>query len=86
MKKADPVLTFGDNIKGYTVEYDNLKVGNVIIENIALVEGLMHNLLCISQFYDKGYKVDFGTVNCSIIRKKSGSLYPKGANKVKLIC
>ena len=61
VEKAGPTVTFGDDSKGFTKGYGNLKIDNVIIENISLVEGLKHNLLSISQFCDKGYKVDFRT-------------------------
>ena len=56
--KDGPQITFGDDIKGFTVGYDNLNVGNVIIKEISLVGGLKHNLLSISHFIDKGYKVE----------------------------
>ena len=36
-EKAGPVITFGDDSKGYTVGYGKLEARNVIIENIALV-------------------------------------------------
>ena len=49
VKKAGPIITFGDNIKGYTVGYGCLEFGNVVINDIALVDGLMHNLLSVSQ-------------------------------------
>ena len=48
-----PSVTFVDNSKGRTVGYDKYKVGRIIIEEIALVEGLQHNLLSVSQFCDK---------------------------------
>ena len=59
VEKAGPLVTFGDNSKGFTMGYGNLSVGNVVIQNVALVEGLKHNLLSVSQFTDKGLKVDF---------------------------
>ena len=46
-EKADPMVTFRDDSKGSTLGYGNLKVRNVIIEAIALVDGLKHNLLSI---------------------------------------
>ena len=59
VEKVGPVVTFGDDNKGFTMGYGNLEIGNVIIENITLVEELKRNLLSISQFYDKGYDVNF---------------------------
>ena len=46
-EKAVPLVTFGDDNIGTTMGYGNLEVGNVIIEDIALVDGLKHNLLSI---------------------------------------
>ena len=54
VEKTGPTVTFRDDGKGFTKGYGNLKIDNVIIENISLVEGLKHNLLSISQFCDKG--------------------------------
>lgn len=48
VEKTGPMVTFGDNSKGFTTGYGNLEIGNIIIENISLVEGLKHNLLSIS--------------------------------------
>ena len=58
-EKVGPQITFGDNNKGFTIGYGNLDVDNVVIKDISLVGGLKHNLLSISQFTDKGYKVEF---------------------------
>lgn len=52
-EKDGPLITFGDDSIGTTKGYGNLKIGNVIIEDIALVEGLKHKLLSISQFTRK---------------------------------
>ena len=57
VEKAGPVVTFGDNSKGITAGYGSLESGNVIIEDVSIVNGLMHNLLSISQFCDRGYAV-----------------------------
>ena len=47
--RASPSITFGDDIKGYTMRYGLISKENVIIETVALVDGLKHNLLSISQ-------------------------------------
>lgn len=52
-------MTFDDKRKGFTMDYGKMITGNVFIEDIALVEGSKHNLLTVSQFIDKGFKVDF---------------------------
>ena len=70
VEKVGPWVTFGDDSKGFTKGYGNLDIGNVVIENISLVDGLKHNLLSVSQFTDKGYEVNFKTEQCSIINKK----------------
>ena len=58
VEKAVPWVTFGDDSKGFTKVYGNLEIGNVVIENISLVDGLKHNLLSVSQFTDKGHEVN----------------------------
>ena len=70
VEKADPVVTFGDNNKGLTEGYDSLEAGNVIIDNVSVVEVLKNNLLSISQFCDKGYSVFFDKEKCHILHKK----------------
>lgn len=47
-------------------------VGNVVVEDITLVESLKHNLLSVSQFTDKGFKIDFRKDICFIIFRKTG--------------
>ena len=48
VEKAGPWVTFGDDNKGFTKGYGSLEIGNVVIENISLVDGLKHYLLSIS--------------------------------------
>ena len=83
-EKAGPMVTFGDDSKGSTLGYGNLKVGNVMIEAIALVDGLKHNLLSISQFTDRGFKVEFDKDVCLITHKKTSDLVLTGVRKVSL--
>ena len=47
VEKADPVVTFGDNIKGLTEGYGSLEAENVIIDNVYVVQGLKYNLISI---------------------------------------
>ncbi|XP_074323206.1 uncharacterized protein LOC141660144 [Apium graveolens] len=72
VKKAGPKVTFGDDRKGYTTGYGCLEIGNVIIEDISLVEGLIHNLLSISQFCDKG---------CEVSKQKNEKITLNGVRK-----
>ena len=74
VEKAGPIVTFGDDSKGFTTGYGNLEIRNVIIENISIVEGLKHNLLSISQFCDKGFDVSFKKERCLISNRKMKSL------------
>ena len=84
VKKTGPIVTFGDDNKGFTTGYGNLEIGNVIIENISLVEGLKQNLLSISQLCDKGYNVDFRKDKCLISNKKDEKLALQGVRKGNL--
>ena len=58
-RKVGSVVSYGDGNKGQTLGYGNTVIENVIIEDVALVDGLKHNLLNVSQICDKGYHVDF---------------------------
>ena len=61
-------ITFGDDSKGQIIGIGNIKIGSsTLIENIVLVESLKHNLLSISQLCDKGFKVIFYDLACSVI-------------------
>ena len=46
-------------------------IGKVAIENVALVDGLKHNLLSISQITDRGYHVVFYDSHCEVVHNKS---------------
>ncbi|KAL8098436.1 hypothetical protein AgCh_031262 [Apium graveolens] len=52
-EKAGPLVTFGDNSKGFIMGYGKLISGNVVINYVALVAGLEVNLLSVSQFANK---------------------------------
>ena len=61
-------------LKGLIIGICNIKIGlSSLIENIALVEGLKHNLLSISQLYDKDLRIIFYDSTCDIIDEKSNS-------------
>ena len=49
VEKAGPNVSYGDGNIGKTLGYGNINLGNVIIQSVALVSGLKHNLLSISQ-------------------------------------
>ena len=52
-------IIFGDDINDYTIRYGLISKNSVIINSIALVDGLKHNFLSISQLCDKGNEVWF---------------------------
>ena len=65
-------MTFGGNSKGKIISFG--KVGKNLsscIDDVMLVEGLVYNLLSISQLCDKGYKVLFHTEACTIFQSNS---------------
>ena len=65
--KDGGMVTFGDNGKGKIIGIGNIGITpSKYIENILLVKGLKHNLLSISQFCDKGYKVVFESSVCIV--------------------
>ncbi|KAL8132682.1 hypothetical protein AgCh_008243 [Apium graveolens] len=70
-KKAGPDVSYGDGNVGHILGYGNLIIGKVAIENVALVEGLTHNLLSISQITNRGYYVVFYDSNYEVVHNKS---------------
>ena len=80
-ERAGPSITFGDDRKGYTVGYGLISKDNVIIEEVALVDGLKHNLLSISQLCDKGNSVTFNSEACVVTNKRSNKVVLTGVRK-----
>ena len=70
-EKVGPTVSYGDGNLGQTLGYGNIEIGNVIIEKVALVSGLKHNLQSVSQITDRGYHVNFMKDHCEIINKKT---------------
>ena len=64
-----PSVTFGENGKGQTRGFGTLTNGVTTFRRVAYVEGLKHNLLSISQFYDKNHKVSFTKKDCKVKNK-----------------
>ena len=73
-EKAGPKVSYGDGNIGRTMGYGNINLGSVIITNVALVPGLKHDLLSVSQICDRGYHVDFQPVYCEVISKSTGKV------------
>ena len=80
-KKVGPGVTFVDGSKGYTLGYGKIKKENVIIEKVALVNGLKHNMLSISQLCDNENKVHFSQEACFIANKENGDILLTGNRK-----
>ena len=80
-ERAGPCITFGDDSKGYTKGYGLISKDNVIIEEVALVEGLKHNLLSISQLCDKGFVSLFSKEACVISNKENNKVILTGIRK-----
>ncbi|KAL8103193.1 hypothetical protein AgCh_027652 [Apium graveolens] len=77
VEKAGPKVSYGDGNMGKTLGYGNINLGNVIIETVALVSGLKHNLLSVSQICDRGYHVDFFKEHCEVAKQRKSSFKSK---------
>ena len=84
IEKVGSWVTFGDDIKGFTKGYGSLEIGNVVMENISLVDGLKHNLLSVIQYTDIGYEFNFKSEQCNIINHKDKKLALQGVRKGNL--
>ena len=61
-------VIFGDNSKRKIIRVGNIgSKSSPSIEKLFLVNNLKHNLLSISQLYDKGYKIKFDHTCCLIL-------------------
>ena len=80
-ERAGPSITFGDDSKGFTKGYGLISKGNVIIDNVSLVEGLKHNLLSVSQLCDRGHQVWFSDGACVVSNKRSNNVVLHGKRK-----
>ncbi|KAJ9564937.1 hypothetical protein OSB04_000903 [Centaurea solstitialis] len=74
VSEKGPSVTFGDEAKGITKGYGTLSNGIITFNKVAYVEGLMHNLLSISQLCDLGYKVIFDICACNVINNQGESV------------
>ena len=81
-------VTYGDNNRGRILGVGDIEGDDkVIIKDVLLVDGLKHNLLRISQLYDKGYKITFESNLCLIADLKSSEtvLVGKRVNNVYML-
>src|ERR1044072_7555554 len=80
--KPGGVVRYGGNQKGKIIGSGTIGNGKCpSIKNVILVEGLMHNLLSISQLADNGYDVIFNQKSCKVISQKDGSTLFNGKRK-----
>ena len=71
--KKSKHVTYGDNNKGRILGVEKIGTNSSSsIENVLLVEGLMHSLLSVSQLCDKGYLVSFDSHKCVIENEHIG--------------
>ena len=80
-ERAGPSITFGDDSKGFTMGYGLISTRNVIIDEVALVDGLKHNLLSISQLCDRGNTISFNSEVCVVTSKKDNKVILTGVRK-----
>ena len=87
-ERVCPNITFRDERKEYTIGYGLISKENVIIDSVALVDGLNHNLFSIIQLCDKGYEVWFTKEACVISYMSIENILLTGNRKgnVKGIC
>ncbi|KAJ9545449.1 LOW QUALITY PROTEIN: hypothetical protein OSB04_025156 [Centaurea solstitialis] len=69
-EEKGPAVTFGGNGKGQTRGYGTLTNGVTTFKRVAYFEGLMHNLLSISQLCDKNHKVSFSKKKCKVKNRR----------------
>jgi len=72
---------FGGNQTSKIIGTGTIGNSSISINNVWLVDGLRHNLLSISQFFDNGYDVLFVKNNCIVINKDDQSIVFKGKRR-----
>ena len=80
---TDPTITFGDDGKGYTKRYGLIIKDNVLIDEIALLSGLKHNLFNISRVRDKWFNVKFTQATCVISQGENNNVVMADFNLLK---
>ena len=75
----------GGNQRGKIIGSGTVGNGNLpSISNALLVDGLMHNLLSISQLSDNGYDIIFNQNSCKAVRQKDGTILFNGKRRNKI--
>lgn len=60
------IITFGDDSKGKSMSNSKIIHGNIVINDVLLVENLYYNLISISQQCDSGYILEFYKHTCIV--------------------
>ncbi|XP_074342504.1 uncharacterized protein LOC141680083 [Apium graveolens] len=68
-EKAGPMVSCVDGNIGKPLGYGNIIIGNFIISNVVMVDGLKHNLLSISQITEIGFYVVFNDTHYEVVHK-----------------
>ena len=80
--KCGGYVGFGGNQKGKIIGFGIVSNGNLpSINNVLLVDRLMHNLLSISQLSDNGYGIIFNQNSCKAVSQKDGTIMFNGKRK-----
>ena len=73
---------FEGNQRGKIIGSGTVGNGNLpSINNVLLVDGLMHNLLSISQLSDNDYDIIFNQKSCKAVSQKDGTILFNGKRK-----
>ena len=78
-------MGFGGNQRGNIIGSGTVGNGNLpSINNVLLVDRLMHNLLSISQLSENGYDIIFNQNSCKAVSQKDGTILFNGKRKNKI--
>ncbi|XP_073223493.1 uncharacterized protein [Cicer arietinum] len=86
--KNDGYVKYGDNNKGKILGVGDIgSKSTAVIKDVLYVKGLKHNLLSISQLYDKGFQVYFTSQSCTLEHKvdKNMKLVGERINNIYMI-
>lgn len=84
--KPGGVVVFGGDQKVKII--GSRMIGNdslLSITNVLLVDGIVHNLLSISQLSDIGYDIIFNQESCKVVSQKDDSILFNGKRKKTFI-
>ncbi|XP_077237209.1 uncharacterized protein LOC143878881 [Tasmannia lanceolata] len=67
-------VTFGDDTRSKIIGEGTIKIKDIKVEHVLLVDGLLFNSISISQLCDLGHKVLFENDKCKIINAKNNEV------------